>query len=71
MTFKPELFAQEGDAQCAPGNLLYSPDWADLFNVDIPTERGETKPCRPIYCLKHYDGDESAPCVHAYHCPEV
>lgn len=70
MTFNKEIFAQEDDA---PGNLLPSPQWADLFNlpdVDIPTERDETKPCRPIYCAKHYGGDESAPCVSAYHCPE-
>ena len=74
MTFKPELFAQEGDQRCPPGNLLPSPAWTDLFHVtevDIPTERDETKPCRPIYCLKHYDGDESAECVRAYQCPGV
>jgi hypothetical protein len=74
MTFKPEIFAQEGDQQCAPGNLIPSPSWADWFTiteVDIPTERDETKPCRPIYCAKHYGGEEETECVRAYHCPGV
>ena len=28
------------------------------------------KPCRPIYCARHYGG-EDVPCVRAYHCPGV
>ena len=49
-------------------------DLAHLYHVpdvEIPTERDKTKPCRPIYCAKHYDNVTDAECARAYQCPGV
>lgn len=78
--FRPGLFAQEGDRACAPGNLTPCPPWPDYvydkaraWPVPVYTQdefAEDVKPCRPVYCARHYGNVADAECVGAYQCPE-
>lgn len=69
--FQPGIFQQEGDGTYAVG---YScPPWPELFEGPFYQVAGDSvgagKPCRSIYCARHYGDVADAECTNAYHCP--